>query len=68
MINHELKWVSLKIMSHFIQYQLEMPKLHCFTMDLAKKPPDPEEVRHLFGHLKNIGMHNTVCQSLAHNI
>lgn len=25
--------------------KLEMPKLHCFTMDLAKKPPDPEEVR-----------------------
>ncbi|GFN84716.1 hypothetical protein PoB_001122200 [Plakobranchus ocellatus] len=25
--------------------KLEMPKLHCFTMDLAKKPPDPEEVQ-----------------------
>jgi len=25
--------------------KLEMPKLHCFTMNLAQKPPDPEEVR-----------------------
>ncbi|XP_005089420.2 uncharacterized protein LOC101858371 [Aplysia californica] len=25
--------------------KLEMPKLHCFTMNLAPKPPDPEEVR-----------------------
>lgn len=26
--------------------KLEMPKLHCFTMSLGPKPPDPEEVRH----------------------
>ncbi|CAL1542651.1 unnamed protein product [Lymnaea stagnalis] len=25
--------------------KLEMPQLHCFTMDLTKKPPDPEEVQ-----------------------
>ncbi|KAH9491542.1 hypothetical protein Btru_030901 [Bulinus truncatus] len=25
--------------------KLEMPKLHCFTMDLSKKLPDPEEIR-----------------------
>ncbi|XP_041351722.1 uncharacterized protein LOC121370505 isoform X2 [Gigantopelta aegis] len=25
--------------------KLEMPQLHCFNMELGKKPPDPEEVR-----------------------
>ncbi|XP_059176060.1 uncharacterized protein LOC131955802 [Physella acuta] len=25
--------------------KLEMPKLHCFTLDLTKRPPDPEEVQ-----------------------
>ncbi|XP_067674281.1 DNA ligase 1-like [Haliotis asinina] len=25
--------------------KLEMPPLHCFTMDLGKKPPDPEEIQ-----------------------
>ncbi|KAL5010876.1 hypothetical protein ScPMuIL_013181 [Solemya velum] len=25
--------------------RLEMPKLHCFTMDLGEKPPDPVEIQ-----------------------